>query len=56
MDVQAGSRHSVFLTDSSVFSCGDAKSGQLGLSDQQTKGQDRIMEPLLIESLEKIQV
>ncbi|MFO0116459.1 MAG: RCC1-like domain-containing protein [bacterium] len=30
--VEAGSRHSVFVTQSNkVFSCGDANQGQLGL-------------------------
>ena len=46
--VEAGSRHSVFATQSNkVFVCGDANQGQLGLG---TNLQDRVMSPTEIES------
>jgi alpha-tubulin suppressor-like RCC1 family protein len=45
--VEAGSRHSVFVTQSNkVFVCGDANQGQLGLG---TRLQDRVMIPTEIE-------
>lgn len=47
--VEAGSRHSVFVTQSNkVFVCGDANQGQLGLG---TGLQDRVMVPTEIEAI-----
>jgi alpha-tubulin suppressor-like RCC1 family protein len=47
--VEAGSRHSVFVTQSNkVFVCGDANQGQLGLG---TGLQDRVMVPTEIEPI-----
>jgi len=48
-DVAAGSRHSLFLDDTGrVHSCGDGKSGQLGLGS--SKSTERVMQPMPIES------
>ena len=42
-DLEAGSRHSIFVTDSNkIFGCGDANQGQLGLGDS---NRDRVIQP-----------
>jgi len=51
IDIAAGSRHSLLLTQDQCFSCGDAKSGQLGLSDAQLKQQERVLFPTSIQAL-----
>lgn len=52
--VEAGSRHSVFATQSNkVFVCGDANQGQLGLG---ANLQDRVMAPTEIESFKGLRM
>jgi alpha-tubulin suppressor-like RCC1 family protein len=49
VDIDAGSKHSLFLSESMrVYSCGEAKMGQLGLG---SVVQDRVMVPTNIKAL-----
>lgn len=49
VDIAAGARHSLFLTDQlKVYSCGEAKQGQLGLGPISL---DRVMLPTNIKQL-----
>lgn len=42
-DLEAGSRHSIFVTNNNlIYGCGDANQGQLGLGDA---NRDRVTEP-----------
>jgi len=46
MDISAGGRHSFFLTeDQTLFCCGDANHGQLGLDLKALKNFDRVCTP-----------
>ncbi len=47
VDLGAGSRHSVFVGRENVYSCGDGKSGQLGLG-YSNQSMDRVMIPTRI--------
>jgi E3 ubiquitin-protein ligase HERC4 len=52
--VEAGSRHSVFLTiTNKVFVCGDANQGQLGLGSNL---QDRVMTPTEVQTFQNMKM
>jgi len=54
VDVEAGSRHSVFVTASNkVYTCGDANQGQLGLG---ANLQDRVLTPTLVSTFDGVKM
>jgi alpha-tubulin suppressor-like RCC1 family protein len=54
IDIDAGSKHSLFLTESlRVYGCGEAKMGQLGVG---SVVQDRLMVPTNIKALNEFQI
>ena len=54
VDVAAGCRHSIFVSDQSVYACGDGKSGQLGIGLIVENSNDRQIQPTKIDKLENI--